>query len=126
MSVKFNVVERGNPADPAAPKKYYPSIVSSGRTSMRQLMVRINQICTVSNADTAAVLEAFLTVIPQELAEGNIVELGDFGSFWLRSSSAGVEVADGVRAAQIGGIAPRFNPGKEFRKVLEAAEFEKA
>jgi nucleoid DNA-binding protein len=24
-----------------------------------------------------------LTIIPEELADGNIVELGDFGNFWL-------------------------------------------
>ncbi|MBM3126702.1 MAG: DNA-binding protein, partial [Chloroflexi bacterium] len=31
MTVKFNVVERGNPANPAAPKKFYPSVKSTGR-----------------------------------------------------------------------------------------------
>ena len=41
----------------------------------------INGISTVSSVDTAAVLEAFLTVVPEKLAEGNIVEWGDFGSF---------------------------------------------
>ena len=30
MTVKFNVVERGNPSNQAAPKKFYPSIESSG------------------------------------------------------------------------------------------------
>ena len=29
MAVKYNVVERGKPGDPAAPKKYYPSVTSS-------------------------------------------------------------------------------------------------
>ena len=33
MSVKFNVVERGNPSNREAPKKFYPSIQSSGRVS---------------------------------------------------------------------------------------------
>jgi hypothetical protein len=47
MSVKFNIVERGNPSNPQAPKKFYPSIQSSGRMTLR------------------------------ELAKGNIVELGD-------------------------------------------------
>jgi hypothetical protein len=37
MPFKFNIVERGNPANPSAPKKYYPSIQSSGRKSLRQL-----------------------------------------------------------------------------------------
>ena len=125
MTVKYNVVERGNPSNPAAPKKFYPSITSSGRKSLRQLADRIAQISTVSSADTMAVLEALLTIIPEELAAGNIVELGDFGNFWLKSNSEGVDSAEAVRSGQINTVLPRFIPGKEFKKVLDAIEFEK-
>ncbi|MBW7848619.1 MAG: HU family DNA-binding protein [Bacteroidales bacterium] len=125
MTVKYNVVERGNPSNPAAPKKFYPSIESSGRKTLRQMAERISQISTVSTADTMAVLEALLTTIPDELAAGNIVELGDFGNFWLRSDSEGADTAEAVRSSQINSVLPRFNPGKEFKKVLDAIEFEK-
>jgi predicted histone-like DNA-binding protein len=126
MSVKYNVVERPNPLDREAPKKFYPSIQSSGRRSLRQLTGRITQMCTVSSPDTLAVLESFLTIIPQELAEGNIVELGDFGSFWLRSSSEGAEEMDKVSGSQVTNILPRFIPGKEFKKALATVDFVKA
>jgi len=126
MSVKYNVVERGNPSDAGAPKKYYPSIVSSGRKNMRQIAMRITEISTVSSTDTMAVIEAFLNVIPQELAAGNIVELGDFGSFWLKTTTEGAETAEAVRANQIKTVLPRFMPGKEFKKVLDTMEFSKA
>jgi predicted histone-like DNA-binding protein len=126
MSVKFNVVERANPRDMAAPKKFYPSIQSSGRMTLRQLSQRISQMCTVSSPDTMAVLESLLTIIPQELADGNIVELGDFGNFWLRSSSQGADEMDNVSASQVTSLMPRFNPGKEFKKALVAVDFVKA
>ena len=126
MTVKFNVVERGNPSNPQAPKKFYPSIESSGRKTLRQMAERISQISTVSSADTMAVLEALLTTIPQELAEGNIVELGDFGNFWLKANADGADTADAVRSTQINTLLPRFNAGKEFKKVLVGIEFEKA
>ena len=71
-------------------------------------------------------LEALLTTIPEELSKGNIVELGNFGSFWLRSEAEGADSAEAVRGNQITKVLPRFNPGKEFKKVLEAIEFEKA
>lgn len=125
MTVKFNVVERGNPGDPAAPKKFYPSIVSTGRVTLRRLAQDIARISTVSSADTMAVLEALLTTIPDELAKGNIVELGDFGSFWLRSSAEGTDASEDVHANQINTVLPRFNAGKEFKKVLGAIEYEK-
>jgi hypothetical protein len=72
MSVKFNVVERGDPRNPAGPKKFYPSIVSSGRVTLRELVQDIARISTVSSGDTMAVLESLLTVIPLEM-----VNLGD-------------------------------------------------
>jgi len=54
------------------------------------------------------------------------VELGDFGNFWLRGDSEGTETAADVRASSIKGVLPRFNAGKEFKKVLDVIEFEKA
>jgi predicted histone-like DNA-binding protein len=125
MSVKFNIVERGNPANPAAPKKFYPSIQSSGRVSTRELAEMASQMSTLSSVDMVAAIESFLTIIPRELAKGNIVELGDFGSFWLRSTSDGAETAEIVRADQITNVMPRFNPGKEFKRVIDAITFNK-
>jgi len=125
MTVKYNVVERGNPSNREAPKKFYPSIASTGRKTLRQLAGRIAEISTVSSADTMAVLEALLTVIPQELTSGNVVELGDFGNFWLKITSEGAETADAVRATQISTLLPRFNAGKEFKKILATVEYEK-
>jgi predicted histone-like DNA-binding protein len=125
MSVKYNIVERGQPGKAEAPKKYYPSIQSTGRTTKREMAEMIAQISTISSADTMAMLEAFLIVVPRELAKGNIVELGDFGSFWLRSSSEGAEKPEDVRASQITNVLPRFNPGKDFKKALDGIEFKK-
>ena len=125
MTVKYNVVERGNPANREAPKKFYPSIASTGRKTLRQLAGRITEISTVSSTDTMAVIEAILTVIPQELAAGNIVELGDFGNFWLKATSEGSDTAEAVRAGNILNLLPRFTPGKEFKKVLATVEYEK-
>jgi predicted histone-like DNA-binding protein len=126
MSVKFNVVERGKPGSPETPKKYYPSIVASGKISQRDVAKRAAEMSTVSVADTAAVVENFLTIIGQELAKGNIVQLGEFGSFWLRTETEGAETAEEVRANQITNVLVRFTPGKEFQQALDAITFEKA
>jgi predicted histone-like DNA-binding protein len=126
MTVKYNVVERGNPSKPADPKKYYPSIVSSGRLTLRQLAGEISRISTVSSADTMAVLEALLSTIPGELAKGNIVELGDFGNFGLKANAEGADTAEAVRASQITTLSVQFRPGKEFKKALDTIEYEKA
>ncbi len=126
MSVKFNVVERGKPGDTQAPRKFYPSIVSSGKITEREVAKQASQRSTVSTADTLAVLENFLSIISEELARGNIVELGEFGSFWLRIESDGADVKEATSASQITNILPRFTPGKEFQQALDTISFEKA
>jgi len=125
MSVKYNVVERGNPSKPEEPKKFYPSIQSSGRLTLRELAEEAADRSTLTTADILAAVESFLAIIPKELAKGNIVELGDFGSFWLKTNSEGVEAAENVRADQISTVLPRFNPGKQFKRTLEAIIFNK-
>ena len=126
MSVKYNVIERHNPGNPTAPKKHYPSVVSSGRKNLRQISKTIANISTLSSTDVMAAIEAFLNVIPEELADGNIVELGDFGNFWLRINTEGTATAEEVSTAQITRVLPRFSPGKEFKKVLQEVDFKKA
>jgi predicted histone-like DNA-binding protein len=125
MTVKFNIVERGNPADREAPRKFYPSIQSSGRISTRELAERASQMSTLSSTDVVAAIESFLTIIPGELAKGNIVELGDFGNFWLKTNSEGVETALEVRSSQINNVQPRFNPGRVFKRALDDIVFNK-
>ena len=125
MSVKFNIVERGNPGNPQAPKKFYPSIQSTGRMTLRELAEHASQMSTLSTTDMMAAIESFLTIVPRELAKGNIVELGDFGNFWLRTETEGAEAQTDVRADQITGVLPRFNPGKEFKRTLDTIDFVK-
>ena len=125
MSIKFNIVERGKPGDSQAPKKYYPSIQSTGRVSVRRLAERASRISTLSTPDMMAAIEALLTIIPEELADGNIVELGDFGNFWLRFSAEGSEEISRVRGDQITTLIPRFMPGKQFKQMLGRVKFVK-
>jgi len=125
MSVKFKVMERSRPGHPEVPKKYYPSIHSTGRVTMRRLAAEANHISTLSNPDMMATIEAFLTLIPDHWAQREIVELGDFGSFWLRFSAEDADTPAAVRGDQITTLIPRFMPGKEFKRARDAVKFEK-
>lgn len=125
MSIKFNIVERGRPGHSEAPKKYYPSIQSTGRVSVRDLAERASDMSTLSTVDMMAAIEALLHIIPEELAAGNIVELGDFGNIWLRFSAKGVEDRAKVNGNQITTLIPRLTPGKRFKRVLRTVKFEK-
>jgi len=84
---------------------------------------RAAQMSTLTTVDRMAAIESFLTIVPEELAKGNIVELGEFGSFWLRVTSEGVEKPESVRADQIRNVLPRCMPGKLFKRVIDSITF---
>jgi len=125
MPVKFTVTPRKDPRDQNSQPKYYATAKSSGRADTNAIAKNINSISTVSSVDTAAVLEAFLTVVPDQMAEGKIVELGDFGTFRVGISSEGAALAEGVTARSITDVRVIFTPGKRFKQALDTAEFQK-
>jgi predicted histone-like DNA-binding protein len=126
MTVKFNIVERGNPGNREAPKKFYPSIQSTGRVSQRKLVETASRETALSTGDMLNALETILKIIPRELAEGNIVELGDFGNFWLRFETEGADTADGVNASNVKEVLVRFTPGKLFKQALDSVQLSKS
>lgn len=73
MSIKYNIIARGRPDHAEVPKKYYPSLQSTGEVTLRELATEASDISTLSTADMMA-----------HLAKGKVVDSGDFGSFWLR------------------------------------------
>lgn len=126
MAARYRVIEKSNPQDPQGPRKFYPSYVSSGRVNQRKLAQQAADISTLSTADMAAAVEALLSLIPQMLADGNIVDLGDFGRFRLVIESEGSDTAVGVSARNIKKVHVRFAPGKQFKVALRQIKFVKA
>ena len=126
MSAKYSVVSRVNPRDLAAPRKFYPSYKSSGRVTLRQLSKMIAQMSTVSTADTMAVIESLLEIIPQSLSAGNIVELGALGSFRLAIKTEGSVTEAEVSVNNIKKITPRFTPSRELKEAVANTRFEKS
>jgi predicted histone-like DNA-binding protein len=125
MAVNYKAVPKRNPSKQDEAPKFYAQVVSSGDMTVRQLAKQISAISTVSVADTMAVIEAFLEVVPQALADGKIVRLGDFGSFNLAVNSEGAVDAPTLSKNQIKKVSVRFRPGKEFSNVTNAVEFSK-
>ena len=125
MSVKFSVTPRKDPRDQNSQPKYYVTVRSNGRVDTHGIAKDINKMSTVSSVDTTAVLEAFMNVVPDQLADGKIVELGDFGTFRVSVSSEGAEQPEAVTTRSITNVRILFQPGKRFKKLLNGTEFEK-
>lgn len=126
MAITYNVVEKGNPSDQSAPKKFYASAVMTGKTDIEELTKRIEKISTVSGADIRAVLYAIIDIVPDILSEGNSVRIGDLGTFRVSISSDGSDTAEEVSSSNVRGARIIFTPGKEFKSMLKTLEYQKA
>jgi predicted histone-like DNA-binding protein len=125
MSVKYVVVEKGNPAQPRDPKKWYANAKSAGEITLRALGKEITQRSTVNHADTLAVLEALTQVLTDQLNEGKIVRFGDFGSFQVGLRSEGAETKEKYTASLIKSKKVTFRPGIDLKEMLNNLKFEK-
>lgn len=125
MSFKYKIVARKNPADAQAAPKYYANPVYGNTVSLRRIANEISEICAVNTPDTMAVLEAFLRVIPRQLSDGNIVKLGDLGTFRASLVSDPVVEESKFDASHIKDMKVLFRPGKEFSNNLRNTTFEK-
>ncbi len=125
MPIKYKVQEMRNPRDPAAPHKFYARPVSSGEVTLDELSEDISNASSVNQSDVYAVLQSLVREIPRNIARGNIVRLGNLGTFRMGSNSEGSEIADDVSAKNLLRFRLLFNPGRQIKTVLENLTFEK-
>jgi len=125
MAINYKAVPKKNPGNQAAPAKYYAQAVSAGEVSLRQLAKMVSEVATVKTADTMAVLEGLLNVLPMALGDGKIVRLGDFGSFSVSVKGEGAASADALTSVNITKTSVKFRPGKEFNHAISQFQFTK-
>lgn len=125
MPVRFTIRERANPRDTDAPKQFYPVARSSGSTNLKRISSRIASISTVNKADVLAVLDLLVQVMSEEVAEGRIIKLGEFGSFAVTLNTSGSPQAELVTTGNIKNANLRFRPGEDLSKMLLTLKYEK-
>lgn len=126
MSVKYKVIEKGQPGVAGGGvKKYYATSVFTGEKNLEQLTKSIEKISTVSGADIRAVLYAMVDVITEELSDSQIVRLGELGSLRLNVSSEGKDTSKDVSATAIRSTKLVFTPGKKLKEMQLTLKFEK-
>lgn len=125
MAVLYSVAARKNPTNPESPKKFYAQAQSSGEATFKSICATITDRCTVTRSDAKAVLDAFLTVMKEHLAEGRIVRLEDFGSFQVSIGSHGAITEKECTSNMIKGAKLVFRPGQELKDMTKTLKYEK-
>jgi predicted histone-like DNA-binding protein len=125
MSIKFKVITRKNPRDLAAPEKFYPSSVTGNILDLNELADLVGDGSTVRRNDVYAVLIGLVDVAKKQLELGNMVRLGDLGSFSINVSATGKDTAAEVTGATIEKGKIIFRPSSNLKQMLKALKYEK-
>ena len=125
-NVTYSVSPRVNPRNKEEDPKYYGHVQASGDISLREMADRIQQTCTVHKSDVFAVLIALEDVIVESLKGGEIVRLGDLGTFQLGISSKGAITEEDYTAdAHIKKARINFRPGLALANILGNLSYKK-
>ena len=124
-NVTYSVSPRINPRDKEAAPKYYGHVQAKGDVSIREMAERIQASCTVTKSDVYAVLVALEDVIIDALKGGEIVRLGDIGSFQIGISSKGAVTEEDYSDSLIKQARINFRPGIPLKGILSNLSFEK-
>lgn len=106
-------------------KKSYANITNRERVTLKELSEEIADGRTLTPPDVMAVLISLSRKIPGHLLKGDIVDLGDLGSFTVYLSSKGSVTEDEFDSSMINGIKIIFRTSPDMRKSLKLAFYTK-
>ena len=124
-NVTYSVSPRVNPAEKGTPPKFYGHVQARGDVTLREMSERIQQSCTVHKSDVFAVLVALEDVITDALRGGEIVRLGDLGTFQIGISSKGAVTEEDYDESLIKKARINFRPGMALAGILTNLTFTK-
>ena len=126
MSIKYTVKEKKNPLNAEKAGYRYAIAKSTGDVTFKSLGKEISRRCTVTTADTLAVLEGLTQVLSEHLAEGRIVRIGDFGSFRIGIGGEGAIKEELYRPTMIKKKKVLFRSGNDLKELLRNLTFERS
>ena len=124
-NVTYSVSPRVSPAEKGTPPKFYGHVQARGDVTLREMSERIQQSCTVHKSDVFAVLVALEDVITDALRGGEIVRLGDLGTFQIGISSKGAVTEEDYDESLIKKARINFRPGMALAGILTNLTFTK-
>lgn len=124
-NVTYSVVPRYNPNEKGTPPKYYAQSQASGEVDVREMAERIQQNCTVTKADVHAVLVAMEDVIILALKSGEMIRLGDLGTFQIGLRSKGALTEEDFNVSLIKRARINFRPGVALSNFLSSLTYAK-
>jgi predicted histone-like DNA-binding protein len=126
MALFYKKIQRGNPANPSAPKLWYPLLKSIGLVKEKQVAQQLADDTTLNPKEAEMAFYQLLKVIVNLLLDGHTVQLGELGTFHLTSRSEGSATEEEAVPNKIKNVRIHFKASKELRDQLAKATFKDA
>ncbi len=123
--MKIKLVQRRNPQQPEAAKKWYASPVNQGVISKHHISKEIAGRSSLTRGDISNVLDNLIDELPKYLKAGNSIKLGDFGTLRLSISGTGSDSPETYTTANIKGVKVIFTPGTALKNEINNIHFER-
>lgn len=125
---KYKLVQKINPMDKNAPKKWYATPISETPQTVKAMTRAATENTTTAPIEMEAALDLLGKHARLQLQQGHTVRVGDLGTLRVTFKSDGVEdVSDFNAGTMIKNARLLFTPSKEFREsVLQDIQFQNA
>jgi predicted histone-like DNA-binding protein len=125
MSLLYTVVQRGNPGNLNAPKKYFLQAKIRGSKTHKQILAEAAQKNALNVKEIDNGVYAVLQALMANLEDGFSVEVEGLGTFSTSISSEGVDNEADATPARVKNITVAFRPKPEVHKAVNGFKLEK-
>ena len=123
MGILLKPIQRINPQDPKAKKKWYPVQYTPETVGEIELGEIIANETTLNPMEAAMVLRQLGKILPALLMDGKSVQLGGIGKFNVRLRTEGAESRDKLTARNVKDVKMNFTPDAKTRAAMQRVEF---
>lgn len=127
MPAKYKLVQRKDMRKGAADgaKLFYASANTTGTCDVYELCDLISSRSTASSGDVKLILDELVNVMKRNLGKGEVVQLGELGSFQLQFGSTGTVTEKEFSNSLIKSRRIAFRPGWQLKDAVSTYTFEK-
>ncbi|MGR5591974.1 HU family DNA-binding protein [Bacteroides thetaiotaomicron] len=123
MAILVKPVQRANPNDQEAPKKWYVTQVTTAQVDETQVAMDLADETTLNPSEAMMAIRQLRKILLRRLLGGESVKLGNWGSFSVTLSSTGADTRNAVTARNIRAVNLNFQPDEAFKNDLQKATF---
>lgn len=123
MSIFLKKIQRINPNDRDAPRKWYPSVATVRQLDETEVADAIADETTLNPGEALMAVRQLRKVVLHALLSGYSVRLGNWGSFYAVAETTPAETKEALTALNVSRVRIVFRPGKEVKDALLKATF---